>query len=217
MEKELLYSVVRNALLTELARTKVRLVPAVVSTRHVHLSRKDADRLFGTGFRFQPDPDSLESGQAAGSAAVTLLGPRGAIRNVRVRSVERTHTQVELSVSDCIRLGVRPELRLSGDLDGTPGLRLGGPSGALSLESGVIVSARHLHLSEKEADAYGLKDKDIVCVQKNGVRPTRFDHVIVRIDNCHSLALHLDTDEGNAAGITCGDLLELISEDNNKR
>jgi putative phosphotransacetylase len=110
-------------------------------------------------------------------------------------------------------LGIRPEVRVPGDLLGTPGLKISGPAGVINLSSGVIVCARHLHISENEAASFGLKAGELVSVRKAGIRPTRFDNVIVRIDNDYSLEVHLDTDEGNAAGIFNGDLLELIKED----
>jgi putative phosphotransacetylase len=213
MEKEKLYRVTRNMLLAEMAGSGLLLVPAAVSVRHVHLCRNDIDRLFGPGYKLQPDRLSTQSGQVECREKVMLLGPRGVIGKVRVRAPERSRTQIEISCTDAVRLGIRPEVRVPGDLLGTPGLKISGPAGVINLSSGVIVCARHLHISENEAASFGLKAGELVSVRKAGIRPTRFDNVIVRIDNDYSLEVHLDTDEGNAAGIFNGDLLELIKED----
>lgn len=213
MEKEKLYRVVRNSLLAEMSKSGVRLVPAIVSIRHVHLCRSDVEKLFGPGYQLQPDRTATQPGQADCREKVLLLGPRGVIAGVRVRKPERNQTQVEISCSDAIRLGVKPVVRLPGDLAGTPGLRLSGPAGIVDLSSGVIVCARHLHISENEAESYNLRDGDRISIRKSGVRPTRFDDVVVRVGRNHSLEAHFDTDEGNAAGIFNGDLLEIIKEE----
>ena len=213
MEKETLYSVVRNSLLAEMARSGVKLVPAAVSTRHVHLCHSDVEKLFGPGYQLHPDRPATQSGQGDCREKVLLLGPRGVIAGVRVRAPERAQTQVEISCTDAIRLGVRPEVRIPGDLIGTPGLRISGPAGIIDLTSGVIVSARHLHISESEAASYGFKNGDKISVRKTGIRATTFEDVAVRVGSGYSLEVHFDTDEGNAAGVFNGDLLEVIKEE----
>jgi len=185
-------------------------VPAAVSARHVHLSGEHVEALFGKGHRLNRAWDLSQPGQFACEERVALIGLKGSFENVRVLGPERKETQVEVSVTDCYRIGIKPAVRMSGDIAGTPGCTLVGPAGEVKLDKGVIVAARHLHISDEEAAAFGLKNGDIVGAKKKGERETVFGNIIVRAGREHSLELHLDTDEANAAGITGGELLELV-------
>ena len=151
-----------------------------------------------------------QPGQFACKETLTIVGPKGRIEGVRVLGPERPETQVEVSLTDTYKLGIKPTVKMSGDVAGTPGCRLVGPTGEAELLKGVIAAARHLHMSEEEAALFGLKSGDIVSAKKTGVRETTFGNIPVRSGKGHSLELHLDTDEANAAGIKNGDLLELI-------
>lgn len=151
MERSELYKVVRNSLLVELAKTGDKNVPVSILNRHVQLSRADVIKLFGAGYRLRPIKEMSQSGQFACEEKITLLGPRGTIADVRVIGPECQQTQVEVSFTDSQLLGIKPVVRMSGNLLGTPGIRLSGPAGVVQLHSGVIVPARHLHMSSEQA------------------------------------------------------------------
>lgn len=185
-------------------------VPAAISARHVHLSGSDVEKLFGKGYRLKKLRDLNQPGQFACEEQVTFSGPKGSIGNVRILGPERGETQVEISVTDCYKAGVKPAVKMSGDLEGTPGGSLIGPAGEVALKQGVIVAARHLHMSAEEAAAFGMKNGDKVSVRKSGDREIIFGNVAVRSGQGHSLEMHIDTDEANAAGMLCGELLEII-------
>lgn len=187
-------------------------VPAAVSGRHVHLCAADIETLFGKGHKLVKMRDLVQPDQYACEEKVTLACQKGRIENIRVLGPARPQTQVEISLTDCYKVGVKPVVRMSGDLGGTPGGKLIGPAGEGTLQSGVIVSARHLHISAAQAALYGLSDGDVVSVKKGGERETTFGNVLVRAGDAHELELHIDTDEANAAGLLCGELLELYTQ-----
>lgn len=209
MDRELNQKV-RNLILVELAKAGVQYVPVAISNRHVHLCRADIDKLFGLGYQLKLQKSLSQPNQVACEEKITLVGPKGKIEDVRILGPQRKQTQVEVSFTDSFKLGTMPIVRMSGNLSGSPGIRLVGPQGGVELSSGLIISERHLHMSREEADAYGLKDGDAISIRKAGARPTVFEGVIVRSGEGHSLEVHLDTDEGNTAAINCGDLLEIV-------
>ena len=201
---------IRNAVLSHLAAMGTKFVPAGVSARHVHLSREDLDRLFGPGYALPPGTALSPPGQFAAQERVAVAGPRGELANVRVLGPVRGKTQVELTFSEAKKLGVPGQVRMSGDVDGTPGCTLKGPAGQLAIPQGVIVPARHLHLSPQQAACFGLKDGQAVSLRMSGQRGGMLDQVICRVGEGHDLEVHLDTDEANALCVTDGDLLELV-------
>lgn len=201
---------IRNAVLSHLAAMGTKFVPAGVSARHVHLSREDLDRLFGPGYALHPCKALSQPGQFAAQERVAVAGPRGELANVRVLGPVRGKTQVELTFSEAKKLGVPGQVRMSGDVDGTPGCTLKGPAGQLAIPQGVIVPARHLHLSPQQAACFGLKDGQAVSLRMSGQRGGMLDQVICRVGEGHDLEVHLDTDEANALCVTDGDLLELV-------
>ena len=194
----------------QLAQQKEYYVPAAGSGRHVHLGGMDVKMLFGTGYSLKKLRELSQPGQYACEEKITIIGPKGRIDSVRILGPERTETQVEISLSDTYKLGIKPSIRISGDISDTPGCILKGPAGEIALNGGVIVAARHLHMSEEEAELYGLKNGDVVSARKKGCRDISFHNIPVRVSSSYSLELHLDTDEANAANINNGDLLELI-------
>lgn len=196
--------------LKQLTKSGRYCVPAAISARHVHLSLTSVEALFGSGYRLRKFRDLSQPGQFACEEQITLIGPKGSIEKVRVLGPERRDTQAEISVTDSLKLGIEPVVRMSGDIEGTPGGKLIGPAGEVTLHKGVIIAVRHLHMSAEEAAAYGLKNGDIVSVKKAGAREMIFGNVAVRSGEGHSLEMHMDTDEANAAGMLCGELLELI-------
>ena len=189
-------------------------IVAGVSNRHVHLSREDVEILFGEGYQLTPIKDLGQPGQFACQETVIIVGPKGAIEKVRVLGPERKETQIEISLTDAFKLGVRPPVRDSGDLDGTPGIVIVGPKGSVIKEKGVIIAKRHIHMHTSDAEKYGVKDKDIVkvLVEKEG-RRLIFDDVLIRVSEKYALEFHVDTDEANAALLKTGDTVYIIDEE----
>lgn len=181
-----------------------------VSARHIHLSKTDVLRLFGENYQFQPIKDLSQPGQYAAKETVTLVGPKSKIEGVRILGPERDQTQVEISETDCFKLGVQPMVRLSGDLKGTPGIKIEGPAGSVELKEGVIVAERHIHMSTADAKALGLENGSRVMVDIDGIRDLLYENVPVRVSDKYFTRMHLDTDEGNAAYVQTGETGELI-------
>lgn len=198
------------ALARELARQRQYYVPAAASSRHTHLSAEALEALFGKGYELKTLRLLSQPEQVACEETVTIIGPKGQIKGVRILGPVRSQTQVEISMTDTYRLGIKPTVRMSGDVGGSPGCTLAGPAGQITLPQGVIVAARHLHISGEEAEIFGLKDGDIVAACKQGERESVFGNILVRAGDAHALELHLDIDEANAAGVRNGDLLELV-------
>ena len=184
------------------------LVPVGVSARHVHLTAEDLSKLFGAGYRLTPVRMLTQPGQFAADAFVELAGAQTSVK-LRVVGPTRKQTQVELSRSDANRLGIDAPVRHSGILSGTPGGILRGPAGEVRLTQGVIVADRHLHLSRREALAYGLRDGEKVRVHAGGDKAGIMENVTVRAGEGHALDLHIDADDANAFGLRQGDRLRL--------
>jgi putative phosphotransacetylase len=183
-----------------------------LSNKHLHLSEKDLEALFGKGYQLTPTKDLKQPGQFACEEKVDIEGPKGVLRNIRVLGPVRPETQVELAMTDARGIGIPAPVRESGVLAGTPGCKLTGPAGSVEIDHGVIVALRHVHLSPGEAQEAGVKDKDVIRVRLGGARALVFDEVLVRSGETHRRELHLDTDEGNAAGCNSGELAELLPD-----
>ena len=182
-------------------KTKINYVPVEISARHIHISEKDLRRLFGKNYQLHQLRKLSQASEFAARETLDIFnGPR-VLRKVRIVGPPRKETQVELSLTDTFYLGIEAPLRLSGHLEGTPGITLLGPKGRLKIKKGVIVAKRHLHCSPQEAKKLGLKNKMAISVKIAGKRGLIFNNVIVRVKEGFHLAAHLDTDEGNAAGI----------------
>ncbi len=188
-----------------------RRLPVAVSARHVHLSQRDLEALFGRGARLTVFKWLSQVEQFAAAEQVTLIGPRGTLPRVRVLGPSRGHTQVEVSATDARLLGVAVPVRDSGDHRHTPGLTLEGPVGRITVSGGVIVAARHIHMHPDEAAQFGVADGQRVEVRTDGVRALVLENVLVRVNPAYRLEMHIDTDEANAAGLNDGDEVELIS------
>lgn len=189
-------------------------IPLAVSARHAHLSQPTLDRVFGPGWQLRPRTWLSQTGQFAAQETVTLIGPAGRIQNVRIMGPPRARDQIELSRTDELAVGIEAPVRISGDLDGTPGIVIEGPAGRVSLSSGVISARRHLHMSPQDAERLGVQDGQTVQVKIDSRdRDLMFGDVTVRIAPDFRLELHLDTDEANAAGIKNGDYGELLIPD----
>lgn len=185
-------------------------LPIALSNRHIHLSRKDIDTLFGEGYELTKTKDLSQPGQFACEEKVDIVGPKRTIKGVRILGPERSETQVEVSISDAFTLGVEGVIKNSGDLTGTPGAKIVGPKGEVELEKGIIVAARHIHMHTTDGEEFGVADKDMVKIKVNGPRGLIFDNVLVRVHPSYALEMHVDVEEGNAAGVKNGDIVELI-------
>lgn len=174
------------------------------SGRHVHLSRQAVDALFGAGYRLTKTADLSQPGQFVCEERVRAIGPRGEFSGVVVLGPERGETQVEISATDARTLGLSVPVRLSGSIQQTPGLRLAGPAGELELPNGVIVAARHIHMTPEDADRFQLRDGQVVSVRVFGQRATTFHDVILRVSPTFATYMHIDYDEANACGFQKG-------------
>ena len=179
------------------------------SGRHVHVTKEQAEILFGHGLT--PKRPLSQPGQYLANERVTVVGPKGRFENVAVLGPERKEAQVEISLTDGRTLGITPPVRLSGDVAGSPGAQLEGPRGKVQLAQGVIVAKRHIHMTPEDAAKMGVKDKQNVRLQVFTDRPLVFDDVTVRVHKDFATYVHLDYDEANACGMEKGDLGRILS------
>lgn len=186
------------------------MVPIGVSARHIHLTQEHVEVLFGEGYQLTKRKE-LMGGQFAANEQVTIVGLKlRAIENVRVLGPVRSKSQVEISATDAIKLGVRAPIRLSGDIEGSAPIAVVGPKGVIYLDEGCIVAKRHIHMAPKDAIAAGVRNGDIVSVKADNERGTVFNHVQIRVDESFTLEMHIDTDEANAAKISTGETVTII-------
>ncbi|MBQ9428692.1 MAG: phosphate propanoyltransferase [Clostridia bacterium] len=170
------------------------------SARHVHLTEADIETLFGKGATLTNKKDLSQPGQFACEERVTLVGPKKQIDRVSILGPARKATQVELSFTDARTLGISAPVRESGDIKGSAPLKLIGPAGEIEIAEGAIIAKRHIHMTPADAERFGVKDKDIVSVKLDSAdRSTIFGDVVVRVSDNFALAMHIDTDEANAA------------------
>lgn len=188
-----------------------QVIPISISARHLHLSKEHISALFGSNCQLTEYLELSQPGQFACNEVVTLEGSKGVIDDVRVLGPARVITQVEISRTDCYKLGIKAPVRNSGDVEGSPGIRLVGPLGSVDLKQGVIQAKRHIHLSTEEAGELSLKNGQWVMVRIGGERGIIFDDVLVRVSPKYRKDMHIDTDEANAAGIKSGDTGLLIT------
>lgn len=180
-------------------------IPIGVSNRHVHVSQEDLETLFGQGYQLTKKSDLKQPGQYACNETVTIRGPKGEFDRVRILGPVRPQSQIEIAKTDSFRLGVRPPIRESGDLNGSPGLEMIGPSGTVSLPQGAIVALRHIHMRPEQAAALGVKDKDLVEVETFGERSGVFGDVLIRVSENFQMEMHVDVDEANACSLSNND------------
>ena len=178
------------------------------SGRHVHVTKQQALTLFG--HELTPQRELSQPGQFLAKERLTVLGPKGKFEKVAVLGPERPEGQVEVSLTDARTLGIAPPVRLSGDVKNSPGAILEGPMGTVTLQQGVIVAKRHIHMTPKDAEAMGVKDRQVVKLQVYTDRPTIFDDVVVRVHPSFQTRVHLDYDEANACGFQAGDLGRIL-------
>ncbi len=172
-----------------------------ISARHIHVTKEQVAILFGEGHTLTPKKDLSQPGQFACEEKLTIIGPRGELK-ASILGPERKEAQVELSLTDARTLGVEAKIRESGDIEGTAGIKLVGPAGEIELEKGVIAAKRHVHMTPADAEYYGVSNGAIVNVKvETEDRSLVFGDTVVRVRDDFALAMHIDTDEGNAAGI----------------
>ena len=182
-----------------------------ISARHVHVSEKDLEILFGAGHKLTPKKDLSQPGQFACEEKVTVIGPKSSMK-ASILGPTRPDTQVELSLTDARAIGVTAPIRESGDVAGSGACKLVGPAGEVELTEGVIAAKRHIHMTKADAEKYGITDKQIVSVKiPTEGRALIFGDVVARVSDSYALAMHIDTDEANAAlvpGSCIGEILD---------
>lgn len=197
-------------------------IPIGVSSRHFHMAQADLEMLFGAGYQLTKLRDISQKGQFAANETLTVIGPKGKLEKIRIVGPTRGKTQLEISRSDAVLLGIDPPVRYSGDLANSASVRLAGPQGELDLKDGVIIAQRHIHMSPAEAKNFGVKDRDRVVVAPVAKAPTPnseartviFDNVLIRVHESFVLDFHIDHDEANAAGLKTGDQVRILGLSN---
>ena len=204
MAREALRTISRSYITRVLEAQKQHPFPVEVSAHHIHLTQEHVEALFGQGHQLTKEFDLSQPGQYACREQLAIVGPKGRIERVRVLGPARRYTQVEIAMTEQFKLGVHPPIRESGDVSNTPGCTLEGPAGSVKLENGVICALRHVHMTPEDALRYGVRDKAVVRVRIAGDRGLVFGDVLVRVDPNFALAMHIDTDEANAANVRSG-------------
>ena len=181
-----------------------------VSARHIHVTKQQVEILFGEGYELTPKKDLSQPGQFVCEEKLTIVGPRGELK-ASILGPERKDAQVELSLTDARTLGVDALIRESGDIEGTQGIKLIGPAGEVEIEKGVIAAKRHIHMTPEDAKNYGVENGEIVNVKvETDERSLIFGDTVVRVRDDFALAMHIDTDEGNAAGLKGSAMGEIV-------
>lgn len=215
MENKYLEDLISKAVVDILKKSEEEAEPGIkvgVSARHVHLSKTDLERLFGEGYELTPKK-MLMGDQFAAEECVTLVSPNlKTIEGVRVLGPVRKESQVEISRTDTFKLKVSPPVRPSGELKGSAPMALVGPKGSIFLNECCIIANRHIHLTPKDAEKYNVKDNDLVDVEVENSKPTRFYDVQVRVHPEFNTEMHIDTDDANACAIKTGDKVRIITK-----
>ena len=212
INREEIEGIVRKIVLDRLGKGVAPTLAVHASARHMHLCKADLEKLFGPGAELTVDRPLYQPGNYAAKETVTLVGPRSRlISGLRVLGPLRDRSQIELAFTDIITLGIENvPVRISGDIDGTPGCIVMGPKGFVELKEGVIRAAIHVHMNPSEAAFYGVKHKDFMKLRVGGPAPITFDRVAVRVDPTVRLNIHMDTDEANACGLHLAKEFELL-------
>lgn len=185
-------------------------VPVGISARHIHVSQADLDVLYGEGYQLTVKKDLSQLGQFAANETVDLVTEKSSFKNVRILGPVRNQTQVEIALTDALKLKISIPVRDSGDTKGSAGITVVGPKGTVEIKEGVIAAGRHIHMNTADAEKFGVKDKDIVKVRCDGERGLVFENVLIRVHESFCLEMHIDTDEANAAMCKNGGNVEII-------
>lgn len=186
------------------ASSVIKTVPIAISARHCHLSKEDVETLFGHGYELTVRSELSQPGQFAANETVVIAGPRGSIEKVRILGPARSMTQVEVSQTDSIKLGLKVPLRISGDIADSAPITIIGPKGSIFKKEGCIVARAHIHMTPEDAKAFNVKDGECVRVTAQGERPVAFEKIMIRVSGRYKLEMHIDTDEANAGLIFPG-------------
>ena len=201
MAREALRTLSRSYISSVLEAQKQEPFLVEISAHHIHLPQEHVEALFGKGHQLTKHADLSQPGQYACKEQLTIVGPKGRIERVRILGPARKYSQVEIAMTEQFKLGINPPIRESGDIVDTPGCVLESPTGKVQIDRGVICELRHVHMTPEDALRYGVRDKSFVRVRIAGNRELVFGDVLVRVDPSFKLAMHIDTDEGNAANI----------------
>jgi len=204
MAREALRALSRSYITAVLKAQKQDPFLVEISAHHIHVTQEHVEALFGAGHQLTKHADLSQPGQYACKEQLTIVGPKGRIERVRILGPARKYTQVEIAMTEQFKLGIHPPIRESGDIGETPGCTLQSPTGSVQIDRGVICALRHVHMSPEDALRYGVRDKSFVRVRIAGDRELVFGDVLVRVDPSFKLAMHIDTDEGNAANLKTG-------------
>lgn len=185
-------------------------IPIGVSARHVHLAQAEVEKLFGENYQLTPKFELSQPGQFAAEETVVIAGPKGSIERVRILGPARSLSQVEVSWTDAMKLGMKPPLRISGDIKGSSPVTLIGPKGSVVLNEGLIIAQAHIHMSPADSVRFQVADGQSVQIKVEGIRPIILSNVIIRVSDRYRLEMHIDTDEANAGLIQQGALAEII-------
>lgn len=204
---ELLLDVIKEG---EALKKDAGAIPVGISNRHAHLSQADIDTLFGAGYQLTKLKDLSQPMQYACKETLTIGGPSGAIEKVRILGPARGETQVEILQADCFKLGITAPVRLSGDLQGTPGITLIGPKGSVLLSQGLIIAQRHIHMTLEDAKRLGVADGQQVAIQIGGLRGGTYSNVAIRANSASALECHIDTEEANAMNLVSTSSITIV-------
>ena len=204
MAREALRALSRSYITRVLEAQKQQPFLVEISAHHIHLTQEHVEALFGKGHQLTKHADLSQPGQYACKEQLAIVGPKGRIERVRILGPARKYTQVEIAMTEQFKLGIHPPIRESGDITDTPGCILESPNGSVQIDRGVICALRHVHMTPEDALRYGVRDKSFVRVKIAGDRELVFGDVLVRVDPSFKLAMHIDTDEGNAANVKTG-------------
>jgi acetate kinase len=204
MAREALHTLSRSYIVRVLEAQKQQPFLVEVSAHHIHLTQEHVEALFGSGHQLTKHADLSQPGQYSCKEQLAIVGPKGRIERVRILGPTRRYTQIEIAMTEQFKLGVAPPIRESGDIADTPGCTLESPTGSVTVDRGVICALRHVHMTPEDALRYGVRDKSFVRVRIAGDRELVFGDVLVRVDPNFALAMHIDTDEANAANVKTG-------------
>ncbi|AHN21445.1 phosphate propanoyltransferase [Lysinibacillus sphaericus] len=186
-------------------------IPIGVSARHAHLAQAEVEQLFGENYQLTPKFELSQPGQFAAEETVVIAGPKGSIERVRILGPARTLTQVEVSWTDAMKLGVKPPLRISGDIKDSSPVTLIGPKGSVVLPEGLIIAQAHIHMSPADSERFQVVDGQSVQIKVQGLRPIILSNVMIRVSERYRLEMHIDTDEANAGLIQQGAFAEIVN------
>ncbi len=187
-------------------------VPIGISARHVHLERQHLDILFGKDYQLTFLKPLSQPGQFAAQETVEVIGPKGSLPSVRILGPERKQTQVEVAMTEARKLGIKPPVRTSGELRGTPGITIRGPKGEITIQEGVMIADRHIHMTPEDALRYNVKDGQKVKVLIEGEKGGIMHNVTIRVSEKYALDCHIDTDDASAFLINQGQIVTIVRE-----